>query len=165
MGMVAILRRDDARAKTLLNRGLKFACKFRNTNIERISILYEQLGALAISREEYPSAEAYLQRSLELASKMEYKWLISSIRNMQGELLLRQRKISQASVAFDNALEIAKEIYSQDQMASSLYGRGRVAFAQDNIDKARCYGGQSLNIFQRLRHIKAAEVSQWLDEH
>jgi len=77
--------------------------------------------------------------------------------------LPRQRQqFAPATTAFDEVIALASEGL-QEYVALSSYGLARIAAAQNDKEKARRLGQESLHIFELLGHRKVAEVTSWFE--
>jgi tetratricopeptide (TPR) repeat protein len=160
MGMLSEDIGDYDQAQAYYYEGLTIAQEIGHR--ERICALLRSLGWLTTLRGDYEQAETYFQRSLDIARRIEHPLSITKILNSLGETYLRQQKFDSAELTFSESLQIARKLGGEEFMADALYGIARLADFQGNLVEARHYGQESLVIFERIGHKKAAEVKQWL---
>ncbi len=132
--------------------------------VETILALLHGLADVLVVITDYQAAENYVNEGLALAYKVESRWFIVNMKNVKGNLYLQQEKYHLAFQSFNNALEEARQLGSQNLIGVSLYSLAKLAYAEGNIQEAHCKGQESLKIFRTINYNRIREVEQWLAE-
>lgn len=160
LGVMAYEAGDLIQGKVYTQESLEIAREIGDRG--GVSIKLGNLAEIALIEADYAAAGTYLQEALELARQVDSQWLITVAVYLWGELHLQQQQFASATTAFDEVIALASEGL-QEYVALSLYGLARIAAAQNDNEKARRLGQESLHIFELLGHRKVAEVRSWFE--
>jgi tetratricopeptide (TPR) repeat protein len=98
---------------------------------------------------EYEKARETLERGLELAEQYGMKYNIGYAHRLLGEIALK-RQPSLATLHFEKSVAILQHIKAENELALAHSGYGRFHKQQGNIEQAREYLTNALEIFERL---------------
>lgn len=98
---------------------------------ERQGIAWSQifLGALAIENDDYQWADIYLNNALSTVADLHFPWVVCGVAFVRGDAALRQGNLGQAAAHYHEALAIAYEVQSAQQIMRHLLGAARWAKA------------------------------------
>jgi len=162
LGSIAITQRNYAEADAYLQQGLKLAYKIDNR--ERIAGLLVNLGVSAQESGELEKAENFLAEALRLAQMLGHFWLTMVTLCIQGKVYFGQKRYDLASESFNGSLQLAQKIGSRDYIADIKFGLAHILHTRGDHLSAFLLGKESLDIFTTLEHVKAAEVTDWINE-
>jgi tetratricopeptide (TPR) repeat protein/transcriptional regulator with XRE-family HTH domain len=130
-----------------------------------VQICYDlvNLGEIALKQGHNDLAEGYLREALVLARQLAHHVLLGDVLAVWGKLQLRQYHMDVAEAVFREIRDMAAEGTLANE-AVGCYGLARVAFAQEQHDKARSLGQESLRIFKAIGNRKSTAVEAWLQE-
>ena len=83
---------------------------------------------------------------------------------IRGEIKLARDKRDEASRAFGNALELAKNLGAIPIVTEAEFGLARCALASNDRAAAIAGGRQAQHLFIDIGHFKAELVRRWLVE-
>lgn len=161
LGALAGVGGDHPGALAYLDRGLKIAREIGHR--ENVSLLLTNLGVLSKDQGDFKEAAAFFEEALTLTLEMGHRRYEAVVLGKQGELLLLQEMWSAAREVLTKSLEIAREIHLQELVAAALYGLAQAAAWLGDWEEARENGKQSLSAYQEIKHPKADEVKEWLE--
>jgi transcriptional regulator with XRE-family HTH domain len=78
-----------------------------------------------------------------------------------GEVYFKQGQLDAASQAYNDLLESAPQ-GNREMFAVAHYGLAQIAAMHNELSEARRMGRASLDIFEEIKHPKAAEARDWL---
>jgi tetratricopeptide (TPR) repeat protein len=94
-------------------------------------------------------AKETLEYLLEIAERCQSRFYLASGHRILGEVALKI-EIEQAAPHFDKSISLSKDIKAENELALAYSGFGRLHKAQGNIEQARAYLEEALEIFERL---------------
>jgi tetratricopeptide (TPR) repeat protein len=121
------------------------ASRYRPTEIHFMLILGEGYWLAG----EYDKARQTLEEVLQLAERCEFRFHRAWAQRLLGEIAADTNP-SQAAFCFEKAIALFHEIKSENELALTYAGYGRFHEHQGNIEKAREYLTNALEIFERL---------------
>jgi tetratricopeptide (TPR) repeat protein len=98
---------------------------------------------------EYEKARETLEEALELAERCEYRHYIGWSQRLLGEVAI-ETNLDQAGSFFDRSIAVLREIKAENELALAFAGYGRFHKKQGNIEQAREYFRNAMEIFERL---------------
>jgi Tfp pilus assembly protein PilF len=81
-----------------------------------------------------------------------------------GNIYIEQMKLDEATSVLEDALDIARQVGSQDLIAHALFRSATIEDLRGNKAKARQVAQESLDIFESINHKMAPVVGKWLEE-
>ena len=90
-----------------------------------------------------------LENAVEDASRIGMRYFLGSAHRILGEIALSMN-VSQAAQHFDESARIANEINSENELALTYGGYGRLHTRQGRLAEARDCFSKALEIFERL---------------
>ncbi|MDQ2713623.1 MAG: helix-turn-helix transcriptional regulator [Chloroflexota bacterium] len=131
---------------------------------EQMCLILKSLGAMAGERGDYAQAEVYLQEGLALARQIGYKERIGLLLVNLGWIVSAMGRYEQADRCMQEALEVAQQSGNQAHQRHSRRARGKLpdAAAQGDMVEARRLGEESADILEKIGHLTAPEIKQWL---
>lgn len=160
LGEVAFQRKDLPLATEHLKKALELAGEINNP--ERTALANRMMSLLCCANIKYDDALKFLNEALNQARSLNYSWLISCVHNDLG-LVALTNKSREARRHFDTAMEVARDIDSQDMIATALYGYSFCAAEEgDTVDALR-FAEESQSIFGKIGHHKAGDVRVWIN--
>ncbi len=98
---------------------------------------------------EYEKARETLEEALKLAERCEYRYYIGWSQRLLGEIAIETNPV-QAVSFFERSIAVLREIKAENELAQAFSGYGRFHKQQGNIEQAREYFRNALEIFERL---------------
>jgi tetratricopeptide (TPR) repeat protein len=98
---------------------------------------------------EHDKARQTLEELVELAERCEYRKDSGWAQRLLGEITLKTDP-DQAASCFEKSIAVLKEIKAENELAMAYSGYGRFHKQQGNIEQAREYLTNALEIFERL---------------
>lgn len=98
---------------------------------------------------EYEKARETLKEALELAERCEYRYFIGWSQRLLGEVAIETNPTQSVSF-FERSIAVLREIKAENELAQAFSGYGRFHKQQGNIEQARKYLRDALEIFERL---------------
>lgn len=160
LGNVAIELREFNLAQTSLEESLKICQKIQNQTL--MSEIFLILGKLNSLQGDNKQAMRFYKEGWNLAQELGIPYLLVKAGNGQGECCLETKDIPLATQFFEEAYQLSLTINNPENIALSLYGRGRCAAGQGQPAEAVRQGRESFAILSRIGHYKAQEVGAWL---
>lgn len=131
-------------------------------NPERTASINKHYGIFLDKKGEHSGAERHLEFAWKEALRIQYKWLMSSIRNALGNHYIEQKQLPKANEQFHDALKISEEISSQDMKAAALFGLARCPQTDEEIANVHKNADDSWRIYSRIGHYKVKDVDEWI---
>lgn len=121
------------------------------------------LGVIQLKQGRLAQAEEALQAGITLArAASAYHWILSALLSSWGNVQLAQQNGEAAQLAFEEALDLARKLESQELEVGARYGLARLAAHCGNLSQAHQQGQQSLQIARTLHLYQAVEINRWL---
>jgi tetratricopeptide (TPR) repeat protein len=98
---------------------------------------------------EYEKARKTAQEAADLAERCGARWFLAFARRLLGEIALRTDP-DEALAHFEKAVSISLQIKAENELALAYSGMGRYHKRQGNMEAARKYLTDALEIFERL---------------
>lgn len=153
---LGVLHAQQGHWKKTLNY-LEKALKIRQDigDYPRQALSLANLAQLRLQIGDFALAEENLQDAQAIFARMGDNWGLTQVYATQTELALAQKEVEQGTVAATKALELAREIGSQDSLAHALWlralvlaqeGQGRLGLetAQEAVKVAKSLGSPDL---------------------
>ncbi|GAC1364014.1 MAG: hypothetical protein NVSMB44_22480 [Ktedonobacteraceae bacterium] len=129
---------------------------------EYICTLLETIIKSEIMQGKYQQACEHVEQGLSIAQKRNLVRNIGMMQVAKGDVLLLQKRIAEAEVAFSEANENTPPQCLRVH-ALALYGLARVEAERANWDMAREYGKKSMAIYSSIGHYELGEVSSFME--
>lgn len=160
MGMVAIWQGRLAEAEMYLDEAVALARVPRHP--VRLGHALQYQGLLAAKRDDFAVAEDCMREALVAARQTQQVRLICETLTMWGEVCLMAGRHDAARLALVEALDIAREVGSDELLAPALFGLARLAARRGDAAESRRVGHKALAHFTREGHFMRYEVDRWL---
>jgi tetratricopeptide (TPR) repeat protein len=115
-----------------------------------IGVLQMNLGATFVRRNEFDTAQEYLQSSLENFNRAQAREYLPEVHRHFAEAALIAGKLSYAEAECHKALEFARELANRGEIGKTLGVLGELAGARGNFAVAEQYLGESVAILQAI---------------
>lgn len=163
LGELTILQGDCARAERYLQEGLELARQLGSQ--ADLPYLLMNLGNAIGQQGDYDRANAYLQESADLARQQGASWDLGFTLATWGEIHLKYQQMEAATSAFNEVLALNNDAERDPHLlARAQYGLAQILASHGDTAEARRLGQQSLLTLEEMKHFKASEVRQWLEE-
>jgi tetratricopeptide (TPR) repeat protein len=111
------------------------------------AIMYLAEGYLLVG--EHDKAMQTVEELLEVSTRCEARWYLAHAHSLLGEIALTANA-AEATSHFDYAVDLFRDIRAENDLARAYSGIGRYHKQQGNMDQARKYLTDALEIFERL---------------
>jgi len=98
---------------------------------------------------EYDKAIKTIEELIELAQRCGAKWYFDFAHYLLGEVTLKTDP-NEAAPHFEKAISTFQDIRAENDLALAYSGMGRLHKEQGNLEEARKYLADALEIFERL---------------
>jgi tetratricopeptide (TPR) repeat protein len=159
LGNVACQRGDREQAVAYYQEGLALARQMEHQELVAGFLL--NLGDVACQQEAYEQAERDYQAAFTLVQQIGHCKLMGEALNEWAKLRLKQQRFVEAEAMLREAMN-SVPVENQCLVAILQYNLAHALFAQDKGIEARKCGETSLAIFDRIGHVQATEVRDWL---
>ncbi|NUM43396.1 MAG: tetratricopeptide repeat protein [Anaerolineales bacterium] len=139
---------ENERAEYLFQESLALA--YQANMMLEIGLVLNELGSLALSRQEYVHAETFYQESLLFLTQAQEKNECHRVLNNLGIISKLKGELDIARNFYQQSLEICREIGDQRSLAIRLTNLGNLAFAQKDYATAHQYYEESVVLLRTL---------------
>jgi len=115
--------------------------------------LFASLAELALLRGEPGDALRYAQECYDLAAPANHRKNVVKAKRLRGEAFLNLRRLEDAEVELDGALEIARTLGNPPQLWKTLEARGR-------LEKARCRPSEAVPYLAEAIELRRATIAR-----
>ncbi len=160
IGAVASERQDYPEAQLYLEEALQISRELMYH--ENIGFLLSILGTNAQRLQQFDASLQYQREAESVAKQLNNAFLTAQVANGFGELYLELNRVTEAQQAFEDALQLFREMNAPENIANELHALARVAYADGRLTDASRLGNDSLSIYKEIGHSFAAIVENWM---
>ncbi|MCL2387479.1 MAG: tetratricopeptide repeat protein [Defluviitaleaceae bacterium] len=127
---------------------VKFAKDSNNEKEE--SIVYSQLGHVALLQQDFDTAEMWYEKSLDIAANLNEESGMAVIYHELGRIAEKRRNSVSAEKWYKQSLDISLKLGNESSAAKTYHHLGMIEGEQKNFDSAKKLYNQSLDIKLKL---------------
>jgi len=155
-GAVALLHSELNQAQALYEEALTILDNQAEHNWYIATACY-RLGILAEYRDDYPTAETWLEKSLVLFRELGDRISYAAVLQPMGEALRQQNDVAQAMVILQECLGLYQELGVKGHLAINvLYVLGTVHLEQGDLEQAKVFFQECLTRGRVIGHLSQA---------
>jgi len=159
LGQVAAYRGDFDRAAEWTEAALALSQQVETTRIagrQFVSLLYANLGQIALGQERFDEAAHYLDEALRRQRELGFGWGVGDTLRSVGDLHRVREDVESALVAYREGVELALDHGDRRFLAEALAGIGSLYVVPEPATAARLYGAAAA-----LHEDIGAPVERW----
>ncbi len=118
-----------------------------------IALIYLNLGAVKMSKEEWEKAQEYFEKALKIGTELGQKRIISFSLALLGEVASKMQLWQKAEDYFLKALTITEQMESKIQITDILLHLAKLYLNTQQLDKALNYAQKALNYAEEIQTI------------